>query len=84
MIHVLQNLLIDDTQFYEMLTNGTFDYLSQIVEEAIIYSHQDLNQNLESFLNIALDLFEHSIDYEFAQIQHDNLIKIQERIHKLC
>lgn len=40
-IKVTRNLLDTDTQYFEYLTNSTIDYLAQIVEEAIIYAHQD-------------------------------------------
>ena len=61
-IKVTRNLLDSDTQYFEYLTNSTIDYLAQIVEEAVIYAHQDALSNtknkLHEFIDIALDVFE--------------------------
>lgn len=90
MVKVAGNLLQSDTQYFEFLTNSTIDYIAQVVEEAVIYAHQDAQSNssnkLHEFMQLALDIFEKTLCHkyiEFSPGMHENLSKIQKRIQKI-
>ena len=88
-------LASDYAVFLEYLQTQTLDWLSQMIEEAVIYAHEQAiqgNSNPESesylhrFLKISLDLMDLAVSKNFAEfipLVRDNLKKVQHRFIKV-
>ena len=88
-------LASDYAVFLEYLQTQTLDWLSQMIEEAVIYAHEQAiqgNSNQESesylhrFLKISLDLMDLAVSKNFAEfipLVRDNLKKVQHRFIKV-
>ena len=91
-------LASDYAVFLEYLQSSTLDWLSQMIEEAVIYAHDQAIQGstgasneeeqsyLHRFLRLSLDLMDLAVSKNFAEfipLVRDNLHKVQIRFFKV-
>lgn len=89
-------LASDYAVFLEYLQSSTLDWLSQMIEEAVIYAHDQAIQGgstnegehsyLHRFLRLSLDLMDLAVSKNFAEfipLVRDNLNKVQTRFFKV-